>query len=98
MSKVTSKLQLTLPKALAVEYGIQPGDDVRFEGAGEVIRMVPEGADHTPAGLDVEARLCLFDAATARQEARQVRQRARGQGSRGWTREELYERGRSRTD
>ena len=98
MSKVTSKLQLTLPKALAVEYGIRPGDDVRFEGAGEVIRMVPEDANRAPTGLDAEARLLLFDAATARQEARQAGRRTRGQGSRGWTREELYERGRSRTD
>ena len=98
MGKVTSKLQLTLPKALAVQYGIRPGQDVRFESAGEVIRMVPEGADLAPAGLDVEARMRLFDAATARQEARQTGRRARSQGSRGWTREELYERGRSRTD
>ncbi|MDE2691295.1 MAG: AbrB/MazE/SpoVT family DNA-binding domain-containing protein [Acidobacteriota bacterium] len=98
MSKVTSKLQLTLPKALAVQYGIRPGHDVRFEGAGEVIRMVPEGADHAPADLDVEARLRLFDAATARQEERQAGRRARDQDSRGWTREELYERGRSRPD
>lgn len=98
MSKVTSKLQLTLPKALAVQYGIRPGDDVRFEGAGEVIRMVPEGEDRAPAGLEAEARLRLFDAATARQEARQAGRRAHGQSSRGWTREELYERGRSRTD
>ena len=98
MSKVTSKLQLTLPKALAVQYGIQPGDDVRFEGAGEVIRMVPDGADSVPAGLDVETRLRLFDAATARQEARQAQRGARGHSSRGWTREELYERGRPHTD
>ena len=73
-------------------------DDVRFEGAGEVIRMVPEDAGRAPAGLDVEARLSLFDAATARQEERQAGRRARGQGSRGWTRDELYERGRSGTD
>lgn len=98
MSKVTSKLQLTLPKALAVQYGIQPGDDVRFEGAGEVIRMVPEGADSAPAGLDVETRLRLFDAATARQEARQTRRGAHGRSNRGWTREELYERGHPHTD
>ena len=98
MSKVTSKLQLTLPKALAVKYGIRPGDDVRFEGAGEVIRMVPDGADRAPADLDVEARLRLFDAATARQEARQTRRRVPEGNSRGWTREELYERGGSHTD
>jgi AbrB family looped-hinge helix DNA binding protein len=31
MSKVTSKLQVTIPKALAVKYGIRPGDEVRWE-------------------------------------------------------------------
>ena len=98
MSKVTSKLQLILPKTLAVKHGTQPGDDVRFEGPSELMSMVPEGADRAPAALDPEARLRLFDAATARQEVRPARRRERGHGNRGWTREELYERGRSHTD
>ncbi len=38
---MTSKLQVTLPKALAKRYGIRPGDDIRFEEAGEVMRVVP---------------------------------------------------------
>jgi AbrB family looped-hinge helix DNA binding protein len=31
MSKVTSKLQITIPKALAERYGIHPGDEIDFE-------------------------------------------------------------------
>ena len=98
MSKVTSKLQLTLPKALAERYRIRPGDDVRLEDAGEVIRMVPPGVDAPPDDIDVETRLRLFDAATARQEARQAGRHSRPENSRGWSRRELYERGRPGTD
>ena len=70
MSKVTSKLQVTVPKALAERYGIGPGDDIRFEEAGEVIRVVPAAAAAPAAagGLDTGARLRLFDAASARQK------------------------------
>ena len=93
MSKVTSKLQVTLPKALAERYGIEPGDDIRFEEAGEVIRVVPASIDAAARGLDTEARLRLFDAATDRQRARETGRPARRAETRGWTREELYERG-----
>ena len=41
MAKVTSKLQVTMPKALAARYGIAPGDDIAWEAAGDVIRVVP---------------------------------------------------------
>ena len=98
MSKVTSKLQVTVPKALAQRYGIRPGDDIRFEEAGEVIRVVPAAADEPAKGLYTDARLRLFDAATARQCARETGRTLREASSRGWTREELYERGRTRAD
>ena len=98
MSKVTSKLQVTVPKALAERYGIRPGDDIRFEGAGEIIRVVPAGADVPREGLDVEARLRLFDAATERQRERDGGRSADRASTRGWTREELYERGHADTD
>ena len=99
MSKVTSKLQVTVPKALAERYGIRPGDDIRFEEAGEVIRVVPAGSV-APARLvlDVGARLRLFDAATARQREREAGRQARSVAARGWTREELYARGYPNTD
>ena len=98
MAKVTSKLQVTVPKALAEHYGIRPGDDIRFEESGEVIRVVPANAGAPTDGLDIEARLRLFDAATARQQTREAGRQARRTSTRGWTREDLYEHGRSRAD
>jgi AbrB family looped-hinge helix DNA binding protein len=41
MAKVTSKLQLTLPKKLADQYGIKPGDEVQFREAGNIIHLLP---------------------------------------------------------
>jgi bifunctional DNA-binding transcriptional regulator/antitoxin component of YhaV-PrlF toxin-antitoxin module len=103
MSKVTSKMQLTVPKAIATQYGIRVGDELEWIPAGEAIRVRPA---HRKAGnaqdLTLEERLELFDRGTARLnkiQARQLRKtarsRTRGTG-RGWTREELYARGRSR--
>ncbi len=93
MSKVTSKLQVTIPKALASHYGIRPGDDIRFEASEEIIRVVPSGVDAPAEGLDTKTRLRLFDAATDRQQKRKVEKQPRRANERGWTREELYERG-----
>ncbi len=98
MSKVTSKLQVTVPKALAERYRIKPGDDIRFEEAGEVIRVVPAAAAEHARAPDTDARLRLFDAATARQRTREAERTLCAESSRGWTREELYERGRTRAD
>ena len=92
MAKVTSKLQVTIPKALADRYGISPGQDVQWMEAGEAIRVVPEGAQRARA--DQARRLALFDQATARQRDRESGRPLdrRDEGERGWTREELYER------
>ena len=98
MSKVTSKLQVTVPKAIAQRYGIRPGDEIRFEESGEVIRVVPDNPCAQAEGLDIEARLRLFDAATARQRARESGRPARRADTRGWIREQPYEHGRSGTD
>lgn len=96
MSKVTSKLQVTLPKAIADQFDIKPGDEIEWEPAGEVIRVLPPGI--SPAALDLEQRLRVFDAATRRLAERHARSRRRPKvgGDRGWTREELYQRGRAR--
>jgi AbrB family looped-hinge helix DNA binding protein len=95
MAKVTSKLQVTLPKLIADQYGIHPGDEIEWVPAGEAIRVIP------PSGrapkLDLETRLRLFDQATERQRRRQRERRKEKEPSdRGWTRAELYDRGRSR--
>ena len=93
MAKVTSKLQRTLPKAVAEGHGIRPGDELDVLSAGQGIRLVPARGRRV---ADVALRLRLFDQATGRQRRRQKRVAVSRRGNRGWTREELYERGRAR--
>ena len=96
MTKVTSKLQVTVPKVIADRYGIRPGDEIEWVAAGETIRIIHQGR-HAPSA-DLPLRLRLFDAATRRQQKRQAARgvRAPVRGGRGWTREELYDRARAR--
>ena len=93
MSKVTSKLQVTVPKALADRFGIKPGDEIDWEAAGEAIRVVPAPAR---ARRDRGWRVRLFDQATARQRRRQDLDPLPSSSDRGWTREDLYDRNRPR--
>jgi bifunctional DNA-binding transcriptional regulator/antitoxin component of YhaV-PrlF toxin-antitoxin module len=93
MAKVTSKLQVTVPKAIAQRYGIEPGSDIEWAPAGDFIRVLPPGARSEP---DAAARLRLFDAATVRQKRRSRRAvKTRPPKDRGWRREDLYRRGRT---
>jgi len=107
MAKVTSKLQLTIPKAIADQYRIRPGDNLEWIPAGDTIRVVP--LNSTRAGghrRTVEERLRLFDQATMRQRVREanpnpVEASAKEapkphEVERGWRREDLYTRGRTR--
>jgi bifunctional DNA-binding transcriptional regulator/antitoxin component of YhaV-PrlF toxin-antitoxin module len=95
MAKVTSKLQVTVPRALADRYGIAPGDEIDWQAAGDAIRVVPAGRG---GPRDTAFRLELFDQATARHRRRSAahRGRARRSAGRGWTRDDLYRRGRAR--
>lgn len=94
---MTSKRQVTIPKAVADRYGIKPGDRIRWIPAGDEIRVVPVqafGAGH----LSREDRLELFDRASERrdQNASSGMPKTHGaDGERGWTRDSLYDRGRS---
>ena len=96
MAKVTSKRQLTIPKAIADRYRIREGDDLEFVPAGDAIRLVPASTGTEAKPLAV--RLELFDAATERQRLRDEKAPSPGPEPerRGWTREELYTRGRAR--
>lgn len=93
MAKVTSKLQVTVPKAIADQYKIRPGDEIEWIAAGEVIRVVRAGK--ASASENPVARVRLFDQATDRQRMRSGGQKPLS-GGRGWTREDLYGRGRTR--
>jgi bifunctional DNA-binding transcriptional regulator/antitoxin component of YhaV-PrlF toxin-antitoxin module len=97
---VTSKLQLTVPKKIADQYGIRPGDELEWLPAGESIRVeLVRRKDRVPQQLSVEERLALFDANTKWLDELQADQlnEAKAKGTRitrenrGWTREELYE-------
>jgi AbrB family looped-hinge helix DNA binding protein len=88
VSRVTSKLQVTVPKVIADRYGIRPGDEIEWVPAGDAVRIVLAG---TPSAVDPRRQLELFDAATARQQARNAATRPSAAPDRGWTREELYD-------
>ena len=92
---MTSKLQVTVPKAIAAQYGIRPGDEIEWVPAGDAIRVVPAGRQGRTA--DPQWKLKLFDAATERQRLRQSKSPGRrARGDRGWRREDLYDRARPR--
>lgn len=91
MARVTSKLQVTVPKALAERVGIQPGDEIEFVPGDRSLRIVFP-VERTK--YSVEDRLRLFDLATQRQRDREKQGGQVGSGSdRGWRREDLYTRG-----
>jgi bifunctional DNA-binding transcriptional regulator/antitoxin component of YhaV-PrlF toxin-antitoxin module len=95
MARVGSRRRITIPRALAEQYGLRVGQEVEFEPAGEAIRLVPMPVRPK---LSIRERLELFDASVARQRERErLRGPAPPVGARDWTREELYgRRGRAR--
>lgn len=94
MSKITGKFQLTLPKRLVEAYGIRIGDEVDLLPAGESISLVP--ARRARGAATSQDRLRHFDRATDRQRKREATRTLKAAKDRGWTREELYARGRTR--
>ena len=110
MAKVTSKLQLTVPKVIADEYGIKPGDHLEWVPAGDAIRVIPTKSRRSRVHLrSVEERLKLFRMMLERQRQREInppridategsteRPPKPHEIERGWRREDLYTRGRSR--
>ena len=107
MPKVTSKLQITLPKALATQYGIEPGDEIDFQAMGESIRLTPRKIPGKTPEKTLRPRLSLEERIRIWTEANQVLRAhwdSEGLASqsvpsehsapseRGWTRDELYDR------
>lgn len=95
MSKVTSKLQVTIPKSVAEIHGIVPGSEIVFESAGDSIRVRQvreDTVEYEGKSAEIEFKLKLFEEATTRQEKRRPAQLKRFGVSknRGWTRDDLY--------
>jgi AbrB family looped-hinge helix DNA binding protein len=94
MGKVTSKYQVSIPRRLAERLRIEPGDEIDWSIAGEELRITRTAMAQP---ISVEAKLKMFDAATLRQASRNRRAaKPTSSTGRGWTREELYQRGRGR--
>src|SRR5215510_9756508 len=101
MSKITSKLQVTLTKTIAKQLGLNPGDQIDWEVAGETLRVIPADRRKRQKS-DIQARLRLFDQATRRQQKRKSRITPAPSETanyvRGWTREDLFNRGGTRSE
>jgi len=94
MTRITGKFQITLPKRLVDAYDIKVGDEVELVAAGETIAIVPARAKKDV--LVPEDRLRQFDQAGERQRARERARSLPWAKNRGWKREDLYTRGRTR--
>jgi AbrB family looped-hinge helix DNA binding protein len=98
MAKVTSKLQVTIPKVIADAHGIEPGAELVFESAGDVIHVRPARRKRVGSSATLRARIAAFDEGAKRQASRDLVLRREHQDmftavDRGWRREELYDRG-----
>lgn len=92
MAKVTSKLQVTIPKPIAQRFGITPGVQIELVPEGDTLRVATPRAGRMPL-RDPEARRRLFHDIIERQRARGREQPQAGRApgeSRGWTRDDLY--------
>lgn len=96
---MTSKLQVTVPKAIADQFRIRPGDDIEWIPAGDAVRVQKaRPRARAAAAGETALRLQLFDRATERQNERQQKGRKVPPGTRerGWQRDDVYDRGRAR--
>ena len=89
VSKVTSKLQVTIPKAIADRFGIEAGGRIVWEVVGRGLRVTVPGRERR---LGAEERGRLMSESWARQRARDAIGPAFAPvEERDWTREDLYE-------
>ena len=87
MSRITSKLQVTIPKHVADLFGLAPGAEIEWIPEGSSLRVLVPGSRPVPS---VPERLALFDAASERLRARGPVPAGALVEDRGWSREELY--------
>jgi bifunctional DNA-binding transcriptional regulator/antitoxin component of YhaV-PrlF toxin-antitoxin module len=88
MTKVASKLQVTIPKILAEQYSIHPGDELDWLPDGDAIRVIP--ASNPNLSAEIHQRVRLFDQATERQKVRHAAPKRQPAGGRDWRWGNLY--------
>jgi AbrB family looped-hinge helix DNA binding protein len=84
---VTSKNQVSIPKAIADRHGIRPGTELEFVSIGNAIRVTKKAGSGHHTSLEERAK--VFDQILKRIEAKKGR--VKRSKDRGWSREELYE-------
>ena len=90
-----------MPKAIADQYGIPPGDEIRVVAGRRSDLRRPVGRRRKCAReLDRKEQLELFNRATERQRRREAmlgqdRPKAHRSADQGWSMGELYRRGRA---
>lgn len=93
MPKVTDDLQVSLPSAVAEELGVRPGDEVEWVRTESGMWLLPLRAKAVP---EARERLRLFREILSRQREREAKNPPLAEEpDRGWTREDLYHRGRA---
>ena len=86
------KLQLTIPKAIATQYGIRAGDRLELVPTGDDIRLVPQR--RRKRLLSAAERLEIFEQMMKRVDeyaAKHPPELAKPGAARDWTREDLYD-------
>lgn len=89
MSRITSKLQVTIPKHLADLFGLRPGDEIQWIPDAGTLRVLLPGSR---SSLTVEERLSRFNLASGRIRHGAAAAPGNELRDRGWSREELHER------
>src|ERR1700740_1579705 len=88
MSKVTSKNQVSIPKAVAERHGIRPGTELEFVSIGDAIRVTKKtGRKHQVSSKE---RLQLFRQIWERIQAKGRPAKTGSSKERDWSRDELY--------
>lgn len=96
---MTSKLQLTVPKAIAEKYGIRPGDHLEWIPAGKSIRVELARIEAAPVHRQsVNDWLASFkenvrwlnELQAGELEDARAKPAHLTRETRGWTREDLY--------
>lgn len=93
MSRVTRDLEVKVPKDIVQQFGIKPGDEIEWHPEGDEIRLTLSSPEKR---LSVEERLAIFEESIRLQRVREQKLGSvEPAEDRGWTRDELYDRGSS---
>jgi AbrB family looped-hinge helix DNA binding protein len=85
---VTSKNQVSIPKAIAQRHAIRPGTELEFVSMGDAIRVTKK--DRSKQRLSTEERARIFDRIWQRIRTKRPDPKVREPNARGWSREDLY--------